>query len=496
MKVSNIGFIAIGLFLSGCVSNPDMYSLTGDQVARLNTIQLSTEGLASSHQVLGKAEGVACNHPGSDTEAIQAIRMNAALLEADAVINITCRNAGINGGRCWTATRCVGDAIRFTPETVASATSQETQVAAVAPPARVARDEDEAHPPRLETSPPLPLEVPAPLPKAEELPVKPAVEVIPVVVAAPAAIPAPVERPITAPVVVPVERPVQVVKPAPVERPVIVVKPAPVERPAPVVMAAPVAKPTPVAAAVVKPAPVVVAAPIVKPAPVVMAAPVVKNVPVVRPVPVVKPAPVVVAAPVAKPAPVVIAAPVVKNVPVVRPVPVVKAEPVAKPVPVVKAVPIQRVPTGASTVPGVPAPPVRQLAAPPVAPVAPAVPLVASAKRPVTPVNTSSDMQVTEVTGITVGKDGVEISTSNNSAQFVHFPLDTPGRIVIDVPNGKNAIGKSQFPGNRAGILKVRVGNFGGNLRIVVDLKSKEKPQYTTEKTSKGLRVKVAETDR
>jgi uncharacterized protein YbjQ (UPF0145 family) len=72
-----------------------------------------------SYQILGAVEGIACKRnlyasgsPSLD-EAKQGVRIRAAQLGADAVINMICEDKReVDWGRnCWQTVVCVGDAI-------------------------------------------------------------------------------------------------------------------------------------------------------------------------------------------------------------------------------------------------------------------------------------------------------------------------------------------------------------------------------------------------
>jgi hypothetical protein len=120
MKIRKSVFIAIGLFLSGCAANPSINTLTGEQRARLNTVQVSAVGTDKPYKVIGKAEGLSCHRNAyaprstTETEAMEGVKINAVLMNADAVINVACQNNGVDwGNNCWASIVCIGDAITF-----------------------------------------------------------------------------------------------------------------------------------------------------------------------------------------------------------------------------------------------------------------------------------------------------------------------------------------------------------------------------------------------
>jgi hypothetical protein len=121
MNIRKSVFIAIGLSLTGCAANPSIYSLSSDQRARLHTIQVTIGGIDKPYETIGKAEGLSClrnlDPPNLPTkaEAMTGVKINAALMDADAVINVVCQNSGVDWvNNCWRSIGCIGDAIKFT----------------------------------------------------------------------------------------------------------------------------------------------------------------------------------------------------------------------------------------------------------------------------------------------------------------------------------------------------------------------------------------------
>lgn len=46
---------------------------------------------------------------------MEGVKINAVLMDADAVINTACQNNGVDwGNNCWSSIVCVGEAIKFT----------------------------------------------------------------------------------------------------------------------------------------------------------------------------------------------------------------------------------------------------------------------------------------------------------------------------------------------------------------------------------------------
>jgi len=120
-RIRPIFLVTILLLVVGCASNPSISSLRPEQRARLNTIQVFKGGSDRHYKILGTVKGLSCHRNAyqqqllTEDEAIEGVRLEAALLEADAVINMACQvNSGTDwANNCWSSIVCVGDAIKF-----------------------------------------------------------------------------------------------------------------------------------------------------------------------------------------------------------------------------------------------------------------------------------------------------------------------------------------------------------------------------------------------
>jgi uncharacterized protein YbjQ (UPF0145 family) len=73
------------------------------------------------HRVIGTVSGLSCNRNKyqaqdiSNEEALQGVRIEAAQLGADAVINTFCQKNSDTDWRnnCWASVKCIGDALVF-----------------------------------------------------------------------------------------------------------------------------------------------------------------------------------------------------------------------------------------------------------------------------------------------------------------------------------------------------------------------------------------------
>jgi len=90
--------------LYSCASNPSISSLRPEQRARLNTIIILKGGVDRPYKVLGTVKGLSCHRNAyqkqllTEDEALEGVRLKAALLDADAVINTACQ---VNSGTDW-----------------------------------------------------------------------------------------------------------------------------------------------------------------------------------------------------------------------------------------------------------------------------------------------------------------------------------------------------------------------------------------------------------
>lgn len=116
-------FVFIGVCLAGCAANPDIGSLSSAQRANLANLKVY-QGLPASekYEIIGTVKGLSCHRNAykplqilTEDEAMQGIKINAAKLGADAVINTFCQhNSGTDlVNNCWASVVCAGDAVQF-----------------------------------------------------------------------------------------------------------------------------------------------------------------------------------------------------------------------------------------------------------------------------------------------------------------------------------------------------------------------------------------------
>jgi uncharacterized protein YbjQ (UPF0145 family) len=120
-RVVTILTVILLLLVSGCASNPSITSLSPEQRALLNTIQVFNGGVDRPYKILGSVKGLSCHRNAwkkkliTEEEAMEGVRLNSALLGADAVINTECQvKSGTDWvNNCWSSIVCVGDAIKY-----------------------------------------------------------------------------------------------------------------------------------------------------------------------------------------------------------------------------------------------------------------------------------------------------------------------------------------------------------------------------------------------
>ncbi|HNW00594.1 MAG TPA: hypothetical protein PKH04_00865 [Burkholderiaceae bacterium] len=108
-------------FLVACASNPDVGSLSSSQRAKLASMEIIRGPVSQPHTIIGSVKGLSCHRNAyqqqllTEDEAIEGVKLKAALLDVHAVANVACqRNSGTDWtNNCWASIVCVGDAIRY-----------------------------------------------------------------------------------------------------------------------------------------------------------------------------------------------------------------------------------------------------------------------------------------------------------------------------------------------------------------------------------------------
>jgi uncharacterized protein YbjQ (UPF0145 family) len=102
---------------TGCATNPDVGTLSSDQRARVASMEVVHGPTTRAYTILGAVKGLSCHRNAyqgqhlTEAEAIEGVKLRAALLDADAVVNLVCQaNSGADwANNCWSSIVCVGD---------------------------------------------------------------------------------------------------------------------------------------------------------------------------------------------------------------------------------------------------------------------------------------------------------------------------------------------------------------------------------------------------
>jgi hypothetical protein len=109
------------LFLVGCGSTPRIEDMSSAQRAKIASIQVMELQPQRPYEVVGTVDGLACKRNAymetevSRSEAYDELKIKAAAIGADAVINVVCQKSSSTDWRnnCWASDKCIGDAVRF-----------------------------------------------------------------------------------------------------------------------------------------------------------------------------------------------------------------------------------------------------------------------------------------------------------------------------------------------------------------------------------------------
>ena len=121
MTVGSWGALLAGTgLLAACASVPDMESLTAGQREKVGSMAVLFGPTESEGIVLGQVKGRGCHkdprQPRLDAmhEALRNLKIEAVLLDADAVIHAACGEVMVDwSASCWRLIDCSGDAFRY-----------------------------------------------------------------------------------------------------------------------------------------------------------------------------------------------------------------------------------------------------------------------------------------------------------------------------------------------------------------------------------------------
>jgi hypothetical protein len=111
--------------------------------------------------------------------------------------------------------------------------------------------------------------------------------------------------------------------------------------------------------------------------------------------------------------------------------------------------------------------------------------------RAVPAVAASRGKSTVHVKEITAGESYIDIVTDSPLNNYKAFKLPNPGRLIIDIPNAKNAIDAQSISIKHLGISKVRIGSTRAAVRVVLDAAQSPFPEYDIKATENGLRITI-----
>ncbi|MBY0416208.1 MAG: hypothetical protein K2Q18_18690 [Bdellovibrionales bacterium] len=114
-------FILLSLFVSACASNPRIENLSSKERQRVSAIKVFRGEADRPVTLLGTVDGLSCHRNAYSTndvgeeEAMEGVKIKAALLQADAIVNVVCqKNSGTDWmNNCFGSVKCIGDAASY-----------------------------------------------------------------------------------------------------------------------------------------------------------------------------------------------------------------------------------------------------------------------------------------------------------------------------------------------------------------------------------------------
>lgn len=113
--------LLISFLVAGCAANPDLGSLSADELARISRMELTQGPAERPHTVLDTVSGLSCHRNAyqdediTREEALEGVKIEAATIGADAVVSISCQTKSGPDMRnnCWSSYVCAGVAVKF-----------------------------------------------------------------------------------------------------------------------------------------------------------------------------------------------------------------------------------------------------------------------------------------------------------------------------------------------------------------------------------------------
>ena len=108
----------LALALTGCVAGAPI--LTDEQTKKMSQIEIfkSDNKPSRNYDVLGAVSAADCSGPGgsrlygNETKSIEILIKKSAVLNADAVVDISCSGVPYVNN-CWLAEKCDGNAVKW-----------------------------------------------------------------------------------------------------------------------------------------------------------------------------------------------------------------------------------------------------------------------------------------------------------------------------------------------------------------------------------------------
>lgn len=117
-KISLLVLLCISI--SGCMSNPRIDDLSGAERAKAANMSVYNDNPYPTAKVIKTVSGLSCNRNKyqeqdvSQSEALEGVKIQAAMVDADAVVNNICqKNSDTDWtNNCWASVKCIGDAVK------------------------------------------------------------------------------------------------------------------------------------------------------------------------------------------------------------------------------------------------------------------------------------------------------------------------------------------------------------------------------------------------
>lgn len=96
------------------------------------------------------------------------------------------------------------------------------------------------------------------------------------------------------------------------------------------------------------------------------------------------------------------------------------------------------------------------------------------------------------VTAVSITADSIKIEADGRLAVPAPLLLSKPGRLVLDLPGVNSSVGKVTVPSNRFGIVRSRLADNSGKLRIVFEVRGDTFPGYQMKEIPSGVEITPA----